>query len=116
MAALQNRFRPGRAAQQSSGPAEHYRRRVDLDDMFGLRRALSALPERFHDAFVARWVQLGGRCEYDVDALSVEARNESDRWRRREPALASAWSTVSIAMSRYVAWRTQLRRGPVVAS
>jgi hypothetical protein len=83
--------------------------------MFGFRRALSSLPERFHDAFVERWVHLGGRCDYDVDALSIETRNESDHWRRREPVLSSAWSTVAIAMSRYVAWRSQLRRGPAPA-
>jgi hypothetical protein len=94
---------------------ERLRRWVDLDDMFGLRRALAMLPERLHDAFVERWVQLGGRCDYDVHALSVETRNESDHWRRREPALASAWATVAIAMSRYVAWRSQSRGAAATA-
>jgi hypothetical protein len=83
--------------------------------MFGLRRAMAALPERLHDRFVERWVQLGGRCEYDVHSLSVETRNESDHWRRREPALASAWATVAIAMSRYVAWRSDFRGAPAPA-
>jgi hypothetical protein len=112
---LQSKLRSVRTGQSKSGPDEHYRRRVDLDDMFGLRHALSSLPERFHDRFVERWVQLGGRCDYDVEALSVETRNESDHWRRREPALSSAWATVSIAMSRYVAWRSHLRFAPVRA-
>ena len=89
-------------------PGTQLRRRVDLDDMFGVRHALSTLPDRLRDAFVERWVQLGGRCKYDVLALSVETRNESDHWRRREPALSSAWATVAIAMSRYVAWRSSL--------
>ena len=80
---LHSKSRPARAGQRLSGPAELLRRRVDLDDMFGLRRALSSLPERFHDIFVERWVQLGGHCDYDVNALSVETRNESDHWRRR---------------------------------
>ena len=112
---MQSKRRPVRTGQSKSGPAEQYRRRVDLDDMFGLRHALSSLPERFHDRFVERWVQLGGRCDYDVQALSVETRNESDHWRRREPALSSAWATVSIAMSRYVAWRSHLRFAPSAA-
>src|SRR5689334_11942056 len=66
---LQSKLRPARTGQPKPRPAEHHFRRVDLDDMFGLRRALSSLPERFHDRFVERWVQLGGRCEYDVQAL-----------------------------------------------
>ena len=112
---MQSKSRPARAGHRLSGPAELLRRRVDLDDMFGLRRALSSLPERFHDIFVERWVQLGGRCDYDVNALSVETSNESDHWRRREPALSSAWATVSIAMSRYIAWRSQQRGIPAPA-
>jgi hypothetical protein len=115
MDALTNRFHPVRTGPQHSGPVEGLRRRVDLDDMFGLRRALAVLPERLHDAFVQRWVQLGGRCDYDVRALSVETRNESDHWRRREPALASAWATVAVAMSRYVAWRSHAPGAPATA-
>ncbi len=77
---------------------------VDLDDMFGLRHALSMLPEPSRDAFVERWAELVQECRYDLRLLSTAATREA-RAQARSPGMESAWAMVARSMHRYVEWR-----------
>ena len=77
---------------------------VDLDDMFGLRRASSMLPEPSRDAFFERWAELVQECRYDLRLLSIAATREA-RAPARSPGITRAWATVACSLQRYVEWR-----------
>jgi hypothetical protein len=78
---------------------------VDRDDIFGLRRAWAALPEQDWERFLAQWVQLTESCGYHVPSIEALAAVEAEHWRDLDPAVAQAWSTISAAMSVYLAWK-----------
>jgi hypothetical protein len=77
---------------------------VDRDDIFGVRRAMELLPEDRWDAFLHRWAQLGDRCEYDLTLLRADVLQEAEEC--GDGALATAWSTIALAMSTYLDWRS----------
>jgi len=86
---------------------------VDLDDMFGIRRALRTLPEHRWDDFFSAWAEIADRCALDVERMQVEiagaVRAPRDNRAGFDDSLAPAWATVSEAMRCYLAWRA--RRG-----
>lgn len=83
---------------------------VDLDDMFGLRRALRLLPERRWDDFFSAWARIAETCELDVErmqAMVAWAAGALDRYAATDDELSAAWETVSAAMRAYLGWREQ---------
>jgi hypothetical protein len=80
--------------------------RVDRNDIFGLRRALGALPESHQDRFLQQWSQIADTCEYDVNLVRTAVLRQARESRTRDPGLADAWTTVSAAMATYLAWRS----------
>jgi hypothetical protein len=77
----------------------------DRDDIFGLRRAWGVLPEQDCERFLAQWVQITESCGYDVPSIEALAAVEAEHWRDLDPVVSQAWSTISAAMSVYLAWR-----------
>ena len=80
---------------------------VDLDDMFGVRRALEALPESLRDGFLDQWRALTESKNNNLAAIrTVAARNaeyQAIRDGDQDP-VAAAWRIVNEAMTRYLAW------------
>jgi hypothetical protein len=80
----------------------------DADDMFGLRRALEALPAPDWEQFLLEWRSLTEVADFEVTALHSALRHRN--WSRRgsegtSDPFATAWDIVADATSRYVAWR-----------
>jgi hypothetical protein len=76
----------------------------DPDDMLGVRRALTVLPDADHDRFFDRWVALTERCDFDLRRIHEAVREELDA----DPGpggLAGAWAAVDEAMTAYLGWR-----------
>ena len=97
---------PGSAivtARSGSGGASEY----DPDDMFGIRRALLALPETARDRFFDRWIVLTELAEFDV--VRIHAAVGTELAAQADPAgvLARAWTTVEGAMAGYLDWRAR---------
>jgi hypothetical protein len=86
-----------------SGRASDY----DPDDMFGIRRALLALPETARDRFFDRWIVLTELAEFDV--VRIHAAVGTELAAQADPAevLARAWATVEGAMAGYLDWRAR---------
>jgi hypothetical protein len=86
-----------------SGRASHY----DPDDMFGIRRALLALPETARDRVFDRWIVLTELAE--VDVVRIHAAVGTELAAQSDPAavLARAWATVEGAMAGYLDWRAR---------
>jgi hypothetical protein len=80
--------------------------RVDRNDIFGLRRALGALPDTHQDRFLEQWSRIADNCEYDVNLVRTAVVRQARESRTRDPGLADAWTTVSAAMATYLAWRS----------
>jgi hypothetical protein len=79
----------------------------DREDIFGVRRAWALLPEREWDSFLARWTEIGERCDYDIESIRAGALAEAAGARGIDDAVAQAWSTISAAMTAYLAWRAE---------
>jgi len=82
----------------------------DLDDMFGIRRALHALPAHLWDDFFATWAEIADACALDVERIQEVAALVAKAPARCEEAggeFSNAWGTVSAAMCSYLAWRAQ---------
>jgi hypothetical protein len=79
----------------------------DPDDIFGVRRALVALPAAWRDEFFDRWVAITEECGLDVPRIHAAVRLEIARAQGLDGArgLDDAWRTVAQAMSAYLAWR-----------
>jgi hypothetical protein len=89
----------------------------DPDDIFGVRRALVALPPARRDEFFDRWVALTEECGLEVSRIHAAVRLEIANAQGLDGAgaqgldgagaqgLDGAWSTVAQAMSAYLAWR-----------
>jgi hypothetical protein len=95
-------------SEAGAAPAEHAR--VDLDDVFGLRRALAMLPDAHRDLFIQQWSQIAARCEYDVNLVRTAVVRQAREYRFRDPELGDAWTTVGAAMGAYLAWRSDRSR------
>ena len=80
----------------------------DPDDIFGVRRALDALPAARRDEFFDQWVALTEGCEFEVprihDAVRARIADPSAAAGGADP-LHGAWRTVGGAMSAYLEWR-----------
>jgi hypothetical protein len=79
----------------------------DPDDIFGVRRALAALPPTLRDEFFDRWVALTEECGLEVSRIHAAVRLEMAGALVGVGAhgLDEAWRTVAQAMSAYLAWR-----------
>ena len=81
---------------------------VDLDDMFGVRRALETLPEPLHDGFLDQWRGLtesrNGNVAAIHTAVTREAKHRALRDSNYDP-IGIAWRHISEAMTLYLAWR-----------
>jgi hypothetical protein len=79
----------------------------DPDDIFGVRRALVALPPAWRDEFFDRWVALTEECGFEVPRIHAAVRLEIANAQGLDGAhgLDDAWRTVAQAMSAYLAWR-----------
>jgi hypothetical protein len=85
---------------------------VDLDDMFGVRRALALLPERLHDVFIDNWRALTEAHPGNVVAIRAAVARRATRPFAdgvSDPC-AAAWKLVSDAMTNYLAWRDDVQR------
>ena len=90
----------------------------DLDDMFGIRRALHMLPEHLWDDFFSAWAEIANACALDLERMQAVAARRAIVAGGRDAVdgeLSNAWGTVSAAMSSYLAWRT-LRAGSLSQS
>ncbi len=83
----------------------------DPNDIFGLRRALALLPETEWDGFIARWSEIGERCDYDLVSIRADVEDEAEAQRELEARHARAWAVVSAAMRAYFVWRAAVRPG-----
>lgn len=80
----------------------------DPEDIFGLRRALRALPDELHAEFIERWVELGELTNCDVEGFRRGAREAARRCALSgKERMRSAWTTVAGAMGAYLQWREQ---------
>jgi len=88
-------------------------RTFDLDDMFGIRRALGALPPDRWDEFFAAWVEVAQACDLDIEQMQVLAAlgASSPNGAAADRHLLRAWRTVSDAMASYLLWRSQRNGG-----
>jgi len=80
----------------------------DADDMFGVRRALAALPTSSWEQFLFEWRSLTEVADFDVHALDAAIRRQARRRAQYEGTndpVAAAWGIVADAIERYVAWR-----------
>jgi hypothetical protein len=86
----------------------------DLDDPFGIRRALRSLSADRWDDFFSQWCQVTELSEFAVervrDVADQLARQPVEPDGRPEP-LALAWETIRDAMDSYLAARGEV--GPV---
>lgn len=81
---------------------------LDLDDIFGVRRATEVLPMALRDTFFDDWRTLTETRLNDVTALhSAATRQAAQRALRNgiDDPLTVAWRAVSQAMTRYLAWK-----------
>jgi hypothetical protein len=85
----------------------------DPDDIFGVRRALVALPPAWRDEFFDRWVALTEECGFEVPRIHAAVRLEIANAQGLDGAhaLDDAWRTVAQAMSAYLAWRAARTAG-----
>jgi hypothetical protein len=86
---------------------------IDLDDMFGIRRALAGLGVDDHDRLLEEWRILTESQDYDVVAIGDAAtRKATDRagWDRSDDPVAHAWGLISDTTSRYLSWKRRPRR------
>ncbi len=80
---------------------------VDLDDMFGVRRALEGLPPPLRDPFLQHWCEITQATPGDLAAICTAVRREAMRRALRDgdhDPVTGAWKHVSEAMTRYLAW------------
>ncbi|HSO96310.1 MAG TPA: hypothetical protein VLV81_09745 [Acidimicrobiia bacterium] len=79
----------------------------DAEDMFGVRRALEILPVSSWDQFLFEWRSLTEVADFDVYALDAVIRRQARRRSHYEGTndpVAAAWTIVTDATARYVAW------------
>jgi len=84
----------------------------DLDDMFGVRRALGALPECLWDDFFVVWAGLAESSGMDPERMQASLAREAAAARGDLAVpgeLATAWETVSDAMRSYLDWKAGAR-------
>lgn len=84
-------------------------RTFDLDDMFGIRRALGVLPPDRWDEFFATWAEVAEVCDLDIGQMQVLAALGAScpDGAAADRHLVGAWRTVSDAMASYLLWRSQ---------
>ncbi|MFO7592215.1 MAG: hypothetical protein R6X23_15225 [Acidimicrobiia bacterium] len=81
----------------------------DLDDMFGIRRALGSLPPDRWDEFFATWAEIAEASGLDIEEMQALATLGASRpdGAPADGHLVGAWRTVSDAMGSYLLWRAQ---------
>jgi hypothetical protein len=80
----------------------------DADDMFGVRRALEALPASSWEQFLSEWRSLTEAADFDVDAVDAAVHRQARRrsaYQGTNDPVATAWGIVAEATAQYVAWR-----------
>jgi hypothetical protein len=87
-----------------------YATTYDPNDFFGVRRALSTLPEARRDEFFERWIVLTEECLFEVPRMLAHVRREAiaDRATAGREDLGRAWITIGNAIAGYLAWRARL--------
>lgn len=87
---------------------------IDLDDMFGVRRALESLPDHLWDEFFSTWGEIADACALDVErmqALAAIRATSPEGAAARDHLARAQWvgarRTVSDAMGSYLLWRAQ---------
>ncbi len=86
-----------------------YATAYDPNDFFGVRRALSSLPEARRDEFFERWITLTEDCRFEVPRILVDVRREAiaERATPGREDLGRAWVTIGNAIAGYLAWRAR---------
>jgi hypothetical protein len=86
----------------------------DLDDPFGIRRALRSLAAEEWDDFFAQWCQVTELSDFALervrDVADQLARQPDDADGLAAP-LGPAWATIRDAMDQYLAARGEARPG-----